>query len=140
VRTFDANRLLTATGVRLASGIAIVLFFALTAAIMDIDSLFVPWLPVAALLAVRFAAKAIGVAAFGPLSGISLKKSLLTGLALTPMSALALMLIQQVSDWNPPHRAADHRRAAAGRGHPATGGALALALVLRRGGEARTER
>ena len=140
VRTFDASRLLTATEFGLASGIALVLFFALSAAMVDIDSLFVPWLPVLALLVVRIAAKAIGVAAFGPLSGISLKKGLLTGLALMPMSALAMMLIQQVSEWNP--QIAQQTTAVV---LPAVVvlqlvGALALALILRRGGEARLER
>jgi Kef-type K+ transport system membrane component KefB len=140
VRAFDASRLLTAAEFGLASGVALVLFFALSAAMIDIDALFVPWLPVLALLAVRFAAKAIGVAAFGPLSGISLKKSLLTGLALMPMSALALMLIQQVSDWNP--QIAQQTTAVL---LPAVvvlqlAGALALALILRRAGEARIER
>jgi hypothetical protein len=56
------------------------------------------------------------------------------------MSALALMLIQQVSDWNP-HIAQQTTAVLL----PAVvilqlAGALALALVLRRGGEARTER
>jgi len=140
VRTFDASRLLTATEFGLASGIALVLFFALSAATMNIGSLSVPWLPVVALVAVRFAAKAIGVAAFGPWSGISLKKSLLTGFALMPMSALALMLIQQLSEWNP-HIAQQTTAVLL----PAVvvlqlAGAFALALILRRCGEARVER
>ena len=140
VRAFDTSRLLTATEFGLASGIALVLFFALSAAMMDIDSLFVPWLPVLALVAVRVAAKAIGVAALGPWSGISLKKGLLTGLALMPMSALAMMLIRQVSEWNP--QIAQQTTAVL---LPAVlvlqlVGALALALILRRGGEARIER
>jgi NhaP-type Na+/H+ or K+/H+ antiporter len=140
VRTFDTRRLLTATEFGLASSIALVLFFALSAATVDIDALFVPWLPVVALLVVRVAAKTIGVAALGPLSGVTLKKGLLTGLALMPMSALALMLIQQVSEWNP-HIAQQTTAVLL----PAViilqlGGALTLALILRRGGEARMER
>jgi len=140
VRAFDASRLLTTTEFGLASGIALVLFFALSAATMNVESLSVSWLPVVALVAVRFAAKAIGVAAFGPLSGISRSKSLLTGLALMPMSALALMLIQQVSEWNP--LIAQQTTAVL---LPAVvflqlAGAFALALILRRGGEARNER
>jgi type IV secretory pathway VirB3-like protein len=68
---------------------------------VDIDAIFPAWLPVTALVAVRMATKALGVSVFGPLSGVSLKKGFLTGVALMPMSALALMLIQQVSKWNP---------------------------------------
>ena len=101
VRTFDTGRLLTSTEFGLASGIALVLFFALSAAMVDIDAIFPAWLPVAALIALRTATKALGATVFGPLSGISLKKGVLTGVGLMPMSALALMLIQQVSEWNP---------------------------------------
>ena len=77
------------------------------------------------------------MAAFGPLSGISLKRGVLTGLALMPMSALALMLIQQVSDWNP--QIAQRTNEVL---FPAVlvlqlVGALALVAILRRGGEAR---
>ena len=68
---------------------------------VDVDAIFPAWLPVAALITVRTATKALGVSFFGPLTGVSLKKGFLTGLGLMPMSALALMLIQQVSEWNP---------------------------------------
>lgn len=140
VRTFDTSRRLTATEFGLASGIALVLLFALSAAMVDIELLFVSWPPVLALLAVRVVAKAFGVAALGPLSGITLKKGMLSGLALMPMSALALMLIHQVSEWNP--QIAQQTTAVL---LPSVlimqlAGALALAQILRRGGEARIER
>ena len=118
----------------------LVLFFALSAAMVDIDAIFTAWLPVAALIAARTATKAIGVAAFGPLSGISLKKGFLTGVGLMPMSAVALMLIQQVSEWNP--QIAQQTTSVL---LPAVVvlqlvGALALALALRWSGEARIDR
>jgi Kef-type K+ transport system membrane component KefB len=137
VRTFDRARLLTQTEFGLASGVALVLFFALSAAMVDFDTLAVPGLPVLALVVVRVLAKASAVAAFGPLSGISPLRGLLTGLALMPMSALALMLIQQASDWNP--QIAQRTNEVM---FPAVlilqlVGALALVAILRRGGEAR---
>lgn len=140
VRTFDRSRLLTMTEFGLASGIALVLFFALSAAMVDFDSLLLPGLPVLALIAVRIVAKAIGGAAFGSLSGVTPVKGLLTGLALMPMSALALMLIQQVADWNP--QIALQTTAVV---LPAVvilqlAGSFGLVLILRRGGEARVER
>lgn len=140
VRTFDTGRLLTTTEFGLASGIALVLFFALSSALVDVNALIVPWLPVAVLIFVRVATKALAVAAFGPLSGVTLKKGLLTGLGLMPMSALALMLIRQVAEWNP--QIAQDTTAVL---LPAVvvlqlAGALALVLVLRHGGEARIER
>ena len=139
VRAFDTGRLLTSTEFGLASGIALVLFFALSAAMVDVDAIFPAWLPVAVLITVRTATKALGVSFFGPLTGVSLKKGFLTGLGLMPMSALALMLIQQVSEWSPQIA------------HQTTSvllpavvilqliGALALVFALRWSGETRAE-
>lgn len=47
-----------------------------------------------ALVAVRLAAKIAGVTAFAHLSGITWRKGVLTGLALTPISALVLLLLE----------------------------------------------
>jgi Kef-type K+ transport system membrane component KefB len=140
VRTFDSGRLLTTTEFGLASGIAMVLFFALSAAMVDVDAMSAAWLPVAALIVVRILTKAAAVAAFGPLSGVTLRKGLLTGLGLIPMSALALMLLQQVTDWNP--QVAQQTAAVL---VPSVvilqlAGALALAFALRVSGESRTDR
>jgi hypothetical protein len=104
---------------------------------VDFDALAVPGLPVLALVGLRIAAKAAAVAAFGPLSGISLQRGLLTGLALMPMSALALMLIQQVSDWNPQIAQQTNEVLFPSVLILQLVGALALVAILRRGGEAR---
>ncbi|WP_435628565.1 cation:proton antiporter [Candidatus Ferrigenium straubiae] len=48
-----------------------------------------------ALVAVRFAAKTLGVVAFAHVSGITRRKGLLTGMALTPLSAFAILLLEQ---------------------------------------------
>jgi Kef-type K+ transport system membrane component KefB len=140
VRAFDRRRLLTSTEFGLASGIALVLFFALSAAMVDIDAIFPAWLPAMALIVLRTATKAVGVTVFGPLSGVSLKKGFLTAAGLMPMSAVALMLIQQVSGWNP--QIAQQTTSVL---LPAVVilqlvGALALVFALRWSGEARTER
>ncbi|MGZ9030669.1 MAG: cation:proton antiporter [Burkholderiaceae bacterium] len=140
VRAFDTARLLTSTEFGLASGIALVLFFALSAAMVDVDAIFPAWLPVAALIVVRAVTKAVGVSVFGPLSGVSLKKGLLTGVGLMPMSALALMLIQQVSEWNP-----QIAQQTASVLLPSVVilqliGALGLVFALRWSGETRTDR
>ena len=47
------------------------------------------------LVVVRLSAKALGVAAFAHVSGITWRKGLLTGLALTPFSAFAILLLEQ---------------------------------------------
>lgn len=140
VRTFDTSRLLTATEFGPVSGIALVLFFALSAAMVDIENMFSAWLPAAALIAVRIAAKLATATAFGPMTGVTLRKGLLTGLGLVPMSAVALMLIRQVSEWNP-----DLAQQTTAVLLPVVvilqlGGAVTLALALRWSGEARTSR
>lgn len=140
VRAFDSARLLTSTEFGLASGVALVLFFALSAAMIDLDAILPVWLPVAALIAARAAAKILGVSIFGPLSGVSLKKGFLTGAGLMPMSALPLILIQQVSEWNP--QVAQQATAVL---LPSVVvlqlvGALVLVFALRWSGETRTDR
>ena len=124
VRTFDASRLLTATEFGLASGIALVLFFALSAATMNIDSLFVPWLPVAR-------------AGGRPLRGQGDRRRGLRALVRNlpeeePADrARADADVRAGADAHPAgvrvesaDRAADDRRAAAGGGRPAAGGSV----------------
>ena len=48
-----------------------------------------------ALMAVRFAVKTAGVIAFARVSGITWRKGLLTGMALTPLSAFVILLLEQ---------------------------------------------
>ncbi|OGS74921.1 MAG: sodium:proton antiporter [Gallionellales bacterium GWA2_55_18] len=48
-----------------------------------------------ALMAVRFAVKTAGVVAFARVSGITWRKGLLTGMALTPLSAFVILLLEQ---------------------------------------------
>lgn len=48
-----------------------------------------------ALLAVRFVVKTLCVAAFAHASGITWRKGLLTGIALTPLSAFVILLLEQ---------------------------------------------
>jgi Kef-type K+ transport system membrane component KefB len=47
------------------------------------------------LVIVRFAVKTLGVAAFSRMSGITWRKGLLTGMALTPLSAFVILLLEQ---------------------------------------------
>lgn len=47
------------------------------------------------LLVVRFAVKTLSVAAFSHLSGITWRKGVLTGVALTPLSAFVILLLEQ---------------------------------------------
>lgn len=48
-----------------------------------------------ALMVVRFAVKTAGVVVFARVSGITWRKGLLTGMALTPLSAFVILLLEQ---------------------------------------------
>ena len=139
VRTFDRGRLLTTTEFGLASGIALVLFFALSAATIDFDTLAFGGLPAAVLIAVRVAAKVAATTAFGPWTGVTWRKGLMTGLGLLPMSALALMLMQQISTWNPEFAQQTLEVLLPAVVALQVLGALTLVLALRWSGEARME-
>jgi NhaP-type Na+/H+ or K+/H+ antiporter len=140
VRTFDTQRVLMASEFGLASGIALVLFFALSAATFDTTSVAVAWLPAAALIVARVLVKLGAMAAFAPLTGIAFRKGLLTGLGLLPMSALALMLIHQTAELSPQIRDQTGGVLVVAVALLQLGGALTLVLALRLAGEARTDR
>ncbi|MDE2343085.1 MAG: cation:proton antiporter [Betaproteobacteria bacterium] len=73
-----------------------ILLFVLTGTTVTWHDLVVGGGVAVALLLVRSLAKGCGTVAFGPVSGLSLRQSLLVGVALMPMGALALVLVQDV--------------------------------------------
>ncbi|MDE1989172.1 MAG: cation:proton antiporter [Betaproteobacteria bacterium] len=79
-----------------AGAVLFILLFVLTGAAVTWHDLLIGGGMAGALLLVRGLAKGCGVVAFGPLSGLSLKQSLLVGAALSPMAAMALLLVQDV--------------------------------------------
>ena len=139
VRTFDQQRLLARTDIGLASGVALALFFALSAAIVDAKILFAAWLPALALVVVRTACKIGAVGVLAPSTGISWRKGVLTGIGLLPMSALALMLTHEVSQLNPQLGAQSNAVLLLSVVILQLGGALALMFALRASGEARVD-
>lgn len=139
VRTFDRQRMLATTDFGLASGVALTLFFALSAAVVDGRALFGAWLPALALVAVRVACKIAAVGVLAPLTGITLRKGLLTGLGLLSMSATALMLTQQVTELNPQLGAQTSSVLLACVVVLQVVGALSLVFALRASGEARDQ-
>lgn len=140
VRTFDQQRLLTTTDFGLASGLALALFFALSAALIDASHFTTAWVPAAALVAVRVICKIAAVTAFAPLTGISWRKGLATGVGLLPMSALALMLTRQIAEMNPELGAQTSSVLLAGVVILQVAGALGLMFALRVSGETRSDR
>lgn len=139
VRTFDEQRLLARTDIGLASGVALALFFALSAATVDGSMLFAAWLPALALVLVRTICKIGAVSALAPVTGITWRKGVLTGIGLLPMSALALMLTQEISSLNPELGATANAVLLLSVVILQAVGALTLMLALRASDEARTD-
>ena len=139
VRTFDQQRLLARTDIGLASGVALALFFALSAAVVDGKVLFAAWLPALALVLVRAVCKIGAVSALAPSTGITWRKGMFTGIGLLPMSALALMLTEEVSQLNPQVGAQTNAVLLLSVVILQVAGALGLMFALRASGEARAD-
>ncbi|MBI2753807.1 MAG: cation:proton antiporter [Betaproteobacteria bacterium] len=96
-RAFDARRRFASLAFGRIGQILFILLFAITAATLDIDLLPVGALAGAALVAARYAGKALGVFALAPVSGLSVRKASLLSLGLMPMSGVALVLMQDTA-------------------------------------------
>lgn len=138
-RAFDRERRFSGGDFGLVSALALMLFFALSAATVDFGVLLNAGLPALALVLARTACKVTAVALMAPLTGIVWRKGLLVGLGLLPMSAIALMLTQQVTQIDPQLGAQAGAVLLASVIIFQIVGALTLVYSLRASGEARTE-
>ncbi len=138
-RAFDRERRFSGGDFGLVSALALMLFFALSAATVDLGVLLNAGLPALALVLARTACKVTAVGLMAPLTGIVWHKGLLIGLGLLPMSAIALMLTQQVTQIDPQLGAQAGAVLLASVIIFQIVGALTLAYALRSSGEARTE-
>lgn len=138
-RAFDRERRFSGGDFGLVSALALMLFFALSAATVDLGVLLNAGLPALALVLARTACKVTAVGLMAPLTGIVWRKGLLIGLGLLPMSAIALMLTQQVTQIDPQLGAQAGAVLLAGVIIFQIVGALTLVYSLRSSGEARTE-
>jgi Kef-type K+ transport system membrane component KefB len=138
-RAFDRQRRFSGGDFGLVSALALMLFFALSAATVDLGVLFNAGLPALAVVLARSACKVTAVGLMAPLTGIVWRKGLLIGLGLLPMSAIALMLTQQVTQIDPQLGAQAGAVLLASVIVFQIVGALTLVYALRRSGEARTE-
>jgi Kef-type K+ transport system membrane component KefB len=137
VRTFDRGRQLASSEFGLFSALALMLFFALSAATIDFAILAGAGLPALVLVLARAACKLVAVGALARLTGIVWRKGLLTGLGLLPMSAISLMLAQQISQFDPHLGVEAGAVLLAGVIVMQIAGALTLVHALRASGEAR---
>jgi Kef-type K+ transport system membrane component KefB len=138
-RAFDRERRFSGGDFGLVSALALMLFFALSAATVDLSVLLNAGLPALALVLARTACKVTAVGLMAPLTGIVWHKGLLIGLGLLPMSAIALMLTQQVTQIDPQLGAQAGAVLVASVIIFQIVGALTLVYALRSSGEARTE-
>ena len=138
-RAFDRQRRFSGGDFGLVSALALMLFFALSAATVDLGVLLNAGLPALAVVLARSACKVTAVGLMAPLTGIVWRKGLLIGLGLLPMSAIALMLTQQVAEIDPQLGAQAGAVLLASVIVFQIVGALTLVYALRSSGEARTE-
>ena len=100
-RAFDAKRRFASLTFGHIGQILLVLLFAITAATLDLELLPAGAVAGAVLVAARYLGKTIGVFALAPASGLSMRKASLLALSLMPMSGVALILVNDMSQLFP---------------------------------------
>ncbi|MGB7542087.1 MAG: cation:proton antiporter [Burkholderiales bacterium] len=101
VRNLDRRRSLVAPDFGFTGQLFFVILFVLAGANLDLSAAWAGMAIGAAFVAVRFAGKAVGVMAFIPGSGLKARHGLLIALALTPMSGLAVIMLQDLQSLFP---------------------------------------
>jgi NhaP-type Na+/H+ or K+/H+ antiporter len=96
-RALDVRRRFASLSFGHLGQMLLVLLFAISAATLDLDLVPAGALAGAALVAARYAGKAIGVFALAPASGLSMRKASLLSLTLMPMSGVALILVHETT-------------------------------------------
>jgi Kef-type K+ transport system membrane component KefB len=135
-RGVDRSRRLTAIDLGPLSAAAILLLITLSAAAVSAPAATFAWGPAVALIVMRLIAKTAASAALARVSGLTWRRGLWVGIALTPMAAFAVLLAGQIA-------AVDAQRAAEVQAivMPAALalsilGTLLLAWALKKSGEA----
>jgi Kef-type K+ transport system membrane component KefB len=140
VRNLDRNHSLVAPDFGLTGQMFFLVFFVLSGANLDLAAAAQGIAIGAALVAVRFAGKAAGVMVLIPGSGLKGRQGLLLALALTPMSGLAVIMLQDTQSLFP-----EFGRELASLVLPAVvmlemAGPILTQISLKLAGEARPER
>jgi len=100
-RHFDRQRRFVSLEFGRLGQIFMILLFALVAAEIDLRLVPAGLLAGTALIAARYVGKTLGVVALGRWSGLGLRKSSMVALGLMPMSALAVLLVQETAQMYP---------------------------------------
>lgn len=96
-RGWDADRRFSALDFAHLGRIAVILLLTLTAAMLDPAALWVAGPAGAALLAGRWAGKALGIVVLARPAGLPLRKASLLALALMPMSSVSLVMVHDTA-------------------------------------------
>lgn len=139
-RLLDRRRMLVALPFGRIGSILLILLFFLTAAGLDLALVPAGAAAAVALVAARAAGKALGVFAFALPSGLALRKASLLSLALTPLSAVAVILVQETAGRYPAFDASLATVIVAAVAILELLGPLAARFALARAGEADPER
>jgi Kef-type K+ transport system membrane component KefB len=139
LRNLDSNHSLVAPDFGLTGQMFFLILFVLAGANLDLGAAAAGIAIGASFVAARFAGKAIGVIAFIPGSGLKARQGLMLAIALTPMSGLAVILLQDTQSLFP-----EFGRALGGLVLPAVvlleiAGPILTQLALKGAGEARPE-
>lgn len=136
-RAFDRERRLMAADLGLPAALALLIFFALSFATVDLSLLAPAWLPALALVLVRVAAKIGASVALAHASGLAWRKGAWLGVGLAPMSAVALLMSRELAVAYPQLGAQVGAVIFSSVFVLQIGGALLLLWALRATGEAR---
>ena len=96
IKNADRRPLLWPRHFGTAGGVLIILLFVLTGTVLTTSGLAAGALIALAAIAARMVGKVFGIVAFGPASGLSYRQSFALALGLMPMSALALVLVDDI--------------------------------------------
>lgn len=136
-RAFDRERRLMAADLGLPAALALLMFFALSFATVDLSLLAPAWLPALALVLVRVAAKIGASVVLAHASGLAWRKGAWLGVGLAPMSAVALLMSRELAVAYPQLGVQVGAVILTSAFVLQIGGALLLAWALRATGEAR---
>ena len=101
VKNSDRRPLLWPRHFGSAGGVLVILLFVLTGSGVTVGAIYTGGVAALAVIAVRVLCKGVGVAIFGPVGGLSWRQVLALGVALMPMSAVAFLLVEDITKLYP---------------------------------------
>lgn len=134
-RNLDTNREVLAIEFGPGAQLFLVVLFVLTGASIELRDLVIGGAVGLALVGARFAGKLIGLALFAPLSGMTLRRSAWLAIGMTPVSGVALVMLQGAGSLYPDFGAKLAATVAAALVMLEIIGPLATQLALKRAGE-----